>query len=264
MCLGKPPSSIVPAVDDFPQPPATYPDVMRRLCARYANLVRAWELQAPLLETALEQVRQTEHYFAVLNDLLDRSSPTITPMQVCHRKAFRLHTAYALSYLCRPALIYKGRGSSTSTNSPHIELMQICCANLVVAMKQYLALLELTNVAIRSWAMIYNGLGSSLVLGTLGEFQKNDEVRQLAEQLLARQHQFTGQCTGAPQKWQSRAMETLQSMISGVHPACSARPTEGPAAPFSGYELSEMDAAFLFSAELDFGPLDELPPSFAP
>ena len=265
MSLGKPPSSIVPGKDDVPLAPVTYPDVMQRLCGRYANLVRAWSLESPSLEHALEQVRLTERYFATLNELLDTSGPAITPVQVCQRKAFRMHTAYALSYLCRPALIYRDGRNSSAMPSSQTALMAICCDNLIAALKQYLELLELTNVAVRSWAMIYNGLGSSLVLGMLGEFQKNSNARALARDLLARRHHFAEQCTDTLQKWQSRAMETLEGMLGNEVPLFQGQPGEGSFAPLSGQTMWENDAAFMLGPELgllDFGVFDDGVPQF--
>jgi hypothetical protein len=74
-------------------------------------------------------------------------------------------------------------------------------------------LLGMTTLASRSWAIAYNGFGSSLVLGMLGEYERNPHARRMTQQLLVHCDEPSQYYIAAPQHWQSRARKKLIELI---------------------------------------------------
>jgi hypothetical protein len=218
MSLGKPPSLGAQEDPDLPSTPITYHDAMRRLCGRYTNVMHSWAVHAPNLLIALAVVRDTKAYFACISELHEKSGAAVTPTQVCQRAAFRMHAAYAVSYICRPALTCKDVASSPTTRTSRSVLMEICCQGLVEALEGYVQLLGMTPLASRSWAMVHNGLGSSLVLGMLGEYERDGRARALAQELLARKDEMIQEYTSPAQQWHTRAMEKLAGLVERHSP----------------------------------------------
>lgn len=97
--------------------------------------------------------------------------------------AVRLHTSFAISVCCRPAL-RKQDSHGLDVNQKRI-LAEKCKANLTETVRMFLAMHQLSVIPTRSWAFTYHGLSSALLLGLLRETQGDPEVRQLQKDLIS-------------------------------------------------------------------------------
>jgi hypothetical protein len=97
--------------------------------------------------------------------------------------AIHLHTSFVVSVLCRPAL-RRGQHAGIDPNQKRI-LADKCKQNLTETVRMYLKMHSLSVIPTRSWAFTYHGLSSAVLLGILGETQKNPEVRELQGNLIS-------------------------------------------------------------------------------
>ncbi|KXT00605.1 hypothetical protein AC578_3145 [Pseudocercospora eumusae] len=87
--------------------------------------------------------------------------------------ALYLHTSYAMSELCRPAV-------SPRTSSELVKgFKAVCVENLVNTVEAFLGLNNITFFARQSWAAVHRALSSALLLGILGEHRTNERARKL-------------------------------------------------------------------------------------
>ncbi|EME81452.1 uncharacterized protein MYCFIDRAFT_139761 [Pseudocercospora fijiensis CIRAD86] len=87
--------------------------------------------------------------------------------------ALYLHTSYAMSELCRPAI-------SPRTSSELVKgFKSVCVENLVNTIEAFLGLNNITFFARQSWAAVHRALSSALLLGILGEHRVNERARKL-------------------------------------------------------------------------------------
>ena len=95
--------------------------------------------------------------------------------------AINLHTAFVMSVACRPAL----RRDCPFLPEQKSFLATECKRNLIVTVKMFLAMHQLSVIPTRSWAFTYNGLSSALLLGILVNTKTDPEIRQLQGDLIA-------------------------------------------------------------------------------
>ena len=95
--------------------------------------------------------------------------------------AINLHTAFTVSVACRPAL----RRDCPFLPEQKAYIAAECKRNLVVTVKMFLAMHQLSAIPTRSWAFTYNGLSSALLLGILVNTKEDPEIRQLQGDLIA-------------------------------------------------------------------------------
>jgi hypothetical protein len=96
--------------------------------------------------------------------------------------AVRLHTAFVVSVLCRPAL---RRGETPGISQTQKEILATKCKqNLAETVRNYLKMHSLSVIPTRSWAFTYHSLSSAVLLGILGETKTDPEVRQLQGNLI--------------------------------------------------------------------------------
>lgn len=109
-----------------------------------------------------------------------------SPQQTLEHWGLYLHTAYSLSELCRPAI---------SPRYADRELMNaykpLCVENLINTVEAYLGLNNITSYARQSWAALHRGLGSALLLGILGEHNKNDRARHMLTRFIGAVQEIT-------------------------------------------------------------------------
>lgn len=96
--------------------------------------------------------------------------------------AVRLHTAFVVSVLCRPAL---RRGETPGINLSQKQILaEKCKQNLAETVRNYLKMHSLSVIPTRSWAFTYHSLSSAVLLGILGETKTDPEVRHLQGNLI--------------------------------------------------------------------------------
>lgn len=93
-----------------------------------------------------------------------------------------LHSSFVVSELCRPA-VNPARGADA-----HREL---CIHSLVNTVDAYLGLQSVTAYARQSWAAIHRALSSALLLGILGEHNRNSRARHLLANLVSTMQEMT-------------------------------------------------------------------------
>lgn len=191
MCLGRVPSLYLAGhVALVPGRPCDYPTSMILLTARLGTSLWSKRARHPDdFELLLKEVQEDSAFARQLGEKLALGA--VTFKSSCLSTAFAMHSSFAISYICRPALKYsphmarKSSSSSTSTSSTSAQqkaqfaLLEILKSSLVAALKNYVYLTSAWEYTIRSWSVAHSGLGAALMLGTLGEF-KEESIRTLA------------------------------------------------------------------------------------
>lgn len=95
--------------------------------------------------------------------------------------AINLHTAFVVSVACRPAL----RRDCPFLPEQKQYVAAECKRNLIITVKMFLAMHQLSTIPTRSWAFTYNGLSSALLLGILVNAKTDPEIRNLQGDLIA-------------------------------------------------------------------------------
>lgn len=157
-------------------PVSSYHASMYRLSKIALDIVHARAKVSSSRELIARINSQREAIANVMRDASDhlRDSRTCTTSQeTLEHWALYLHTSYAMSELCRPAL-------SPRTSSEVIKSCKITCVeNLVNVVEAFLGLNNITFFARQSWAAVHRALSSALLLGILGEHTRNDRARKL-------------------------------------------------------------------------------------
>jgi len=101
--------------------------------------------------------------------------------------ALYLHVSYITSELCRPAI-------SPSSSDPELKkhFKQLCLDSLVSVVEAWLGLQNITSYARQSWASVHRALSSALLLGIMGEHNRNERCRRLLGRFAALMGDITG------------------------------------------------------------------------
>ncbi|CAK7562687.1 MAG: hypothetical protein SEPTF4163_000537 [Sporothrix epigloea] len=125
----------------------------------------------------------------MIEDIRDKMVPQLRSKEACrsaidrlHYFAIRLHTAFVVSVCCRPAL-RSGEGGALNAQHKAV-LAERCKLNLTETVRMFLAMHQLSVIPTRSWAFMYHGLSSALLLGILGVTKTSLEVRGLQGDLI--------------------------------------------------------------------------------
>ncbi|KAK4498474.1 hypothetical protein PRZ48_011132 [Zasmidium cellare] len=155
---------------------SSYHASMYRICKIALDIVRD---RAKVSSSREMLTRINIHREAIANVMRDasdhlRDSRTCsTSQETLEHWALYLHTSYAMSELCRPAL--SPRSSSEVVKS----CKTVCVENLVNVVEAFLGLNNITFFARQSWAAVHRALSSALLLGILGEHTRNERARKL-------------------------------------------------------------------------------------
>lgn len=96
--------------------------------------------------------------------------------------ALRLHTSFAVSVCCRPAL----RSDCVRlTPDEKKALTDKCKHNLTETVRMFLSMHNISVIPTRSWAFTYHGLSSAVLLGILCATKTDPEVRRLQGDLIS-------------------------------------------------------------------------------
>jgi hypothetical protein len=138
--------------------------------------------------TARKDYEDIYNHVVAIESMLQQVLPRLKAKKNCKtvhdRLEFfllRLHSSFAISTLCRPAL---RRGTPNTSNDMKPKLAEKCRFHLRESLNMYLQMHYLGITPTRSWALTHHGLSSALLLGILGETKTNPEVRNLQGKLL--------------------------------------------------------------------------------
>ncbi|CAM1508921.1 Fc.00g026600.m01.CDS01 [Cosmosporella sp. VM-42] len=101
-------------------------------------------------------------------------------MDHLHNYAVRLNASFIKSVACRPAIQKKGQLDPEKTN----EVTDLCMVHLTETVKMFLAMHQLSVIPTRSWAFIYHGLSSALLLGIICQTKPDAQARHLQGELI--------------------------------------------------------------------------------
>jgi hypothetical protein len=161
----------------------TYHSTMFRLCKTQLDIVRDRALTLNPHEQYARIMERREAISQIMRDsaeYLRDSRLCKSTRETLQHWALYLHTSYALSELYRPAI-----SPSTSDADLIKKFKQSCIDNLANTVEAYLGLNNITAYARQSWAAMHRALGSSLLLGILGEHLRNDRARRLIGRFIA-------------------------------------------------------------------------------
>jgi hypothetical protein len=100
--------------------------------------------------------------------------------------ALYLHISYITSELCRPAISPTTAGLDLSKT-----LRKTCIDSLTNTVEAFLGLQNMTPFATRSWAALHRSLSCALLLGILGEHNRNERARGLLQNIVQVLGEFT-------------------------------------------------------------------------
>ncbi|CAK7266513.1 hypothetical protein SEPCBS119000_002066 [Sporothrix epigloea] len=159
-----------------------YLEGMYHLCQLVGRRLAPEQAANITYEQILDNCRMVEN-------IRDEMVPQLRSKDACrsaidrlHYFAIRLHTAFVVSVCCRPAL-RSGEGGPLNAQQKAV-LSERCKFNLTETVRMFLAMHQLSVIPTRSWAFMYHGLSSALLLGILGVTKTNHEVRGLQGDLI--------------------------------------------------------------------------------
>ncbi|KAI9727008.1 MAG: hypothetical protein M1834_008590 [Cirrosporium novae-zelandiae] len=135
--------------------------------------------------------------------------------------AFRLHTSFLASVICRPAIRHV---PSSQEQSKYTLLVERAKISLVNTAQAFLVFQSLSIVPLRTWSMIHSGLSSALLLGLWRETRDCPESRDLQRGIFKVFSSQEGEATeteilGDPNcAWLSKAhIRALLALRSVIH-----------------------------------------------
>ncbi|KAJ2901439.1 uncharacterized protein MKZ38_001869 [Zalerion maritima] len=173
------------AIPETPQPCEgwTYLDAMYRLCQGISVHLNPEAAEKATYDEILANCDEFESIREKVVPQLRSKASCKSANDRLQYFAIRLHTSFAMSVSCRPAL---RRQDSHNLDAAQKQLLaDKCKENLAETVRMFLAMHQLSVIPTRSWAFTYHGLSSALLLGLLRETQGDPEVRQLQKDLIS-------------------------------------------------------------------------------
>ncbi|KAL1609448.1 hypothetical protein SLS59_000953 [Nothophoma quercina] len=167
----------------------TYVESMYRLCKVGLDIVR--ERQKPqnshdALIRITEHRNELQEIMVDAADYLKDSRRCRSMRDQLEHWALYLHISYITSELCRPAI------SPTTANLDLSKtLRKTCIDSLTNTVEAFLGLQNMTPFATRSWAALHRSLSCALLLGILGEHNRNERARGLLQNIIQVLGDFT-------------------------------------------------------------------------
>jgi hypothetical protein len=160
----------------------TYVESMYRLCKVGLDIVR--ERQRPQnshdgLIRITEHRNELQEIMVDAADYLKDSRRCRSMRDQLEHWALYLHISYITSELCRPAI-----SPSTASLDLSKTLRKTCIDSLTNTVEAFLGLQNMTPFASRSWAAVHRSLSSALLLGIIGEQNRNERARSLLSNLI--------------------------------------------------------------------------------
>lgn len=163
-------------------PVSSYHACMYRICKVGLDIVK----DRAKIGSSREQVARINQHREEISNIMRDAKEHLRDSRVCTTSqetlehwALYLHTSYAMSELCRPAI-------SPRTSSEVIKsFRQVCVENMVNVVESFLGLNNITFFARQSWAAVHRALSSALLLGIIGEHTRNDRARKLIARFIS-------------------------------------------------------------------------------
>ncbi|KAF2134637.1 hypothetical protein P153DRAFT_362389 [Dothidotthia symphoricarpi CBS 119687] len=167
----------------------TYVESMYRLCKVGLDIVR--ERQRPqnshdALIRITEHRQELQEIMVDAADYLKDSRRCRSMRDQLEHWALYLHISYITSELCRPAISPSTVGLDLSKT-----LKKTCIDSLTNTVEAFLGLQNMTPFATRSWAAVHRSLSSALLLGIIGEQNRNERARNLLQNMIQVLGDFT-------------------------------------------------------------------------
>jgi len=160
----------------------TYVESMYRLCKVGLDIVR--ERQRP--QTSHDALMRITEHRNELQEIMVDAADYLKDSRRCRSMrdqlehwALYLHISYITSELCRPAISPSTAGLDLSKT-----LRKTCIDSLTNTVEAFLGLQNMTPFASRSWAALHRSLSSALLLGIIGEQNRNERARSLLSNLI--------------------------------------------------------------------------------
>lgn len=161
----------------------SYTEVMYHLCQKILQSVNNDTNSQPDFDQIMADSQEVENLRQQVSPAFREREGCKTMQDRLHHCAVRLHTAFVISVLCRPAL---RRGENIGLNPEQKAILaEKCKLHLTETVRMYLKMHSMSVIPTRSWAFTYHGLSSAVLLGILGETKQDPEVRQLQGDLIS-------------------------------------------------------------------------------
>ena len=161
--------------------------------------------------------------------------------------ALYLHISYITSELCRPAISPSTAGFDLSKT-----LRKTCIDSLTNTVEAFLGLQNMTPFATRSWASVHRSLSSALLLGIIGEHNRNERARSLLSNLIQVLTEVTSTVDPAELSAPiTRSVSALQRLLNLQNTKIQARKTSSDSGSQSSPTLATFTADEL-NAALNF------------
>ncbi|KAF2653023.1 hypothetical protein K491DRAFT_603683 [Lophiostoma macrostomum CBS 122681] len=160
----------------------SYVESMYRLCKVGLDIVRERQKQQTshdALTRITEHRNELQEIMVDAADYLKDSRRCRSMRDQLEHWALYLHISYITSELCRPAISLSSAGYDLSKT-----LRKTCIDSLANTVEAFLGLQNMTPFATRSWAALHRSLGSALLLGIIGEHNRNERARSLLSNLI--------------------------------------------------------------------------------
>lgn len=169
-------------------PVSSYHASMYRMCRLSLEIIRDRAKPCAARDHVARINQHREEIQGIMRDAAEHlrdSRQCNTSRETLEHWALYLHTSYAMSELCRPAV-------SPSTSSEIVKSFKpVCIENLVNTIEAFLGLNNITFFARQSWAAVHRGLSSALLLGILGVHRHNERARKLIARFVTLMSQIT-------------------------------------------------------------------------
>ncbi|OAG03521.1 uncharacterized protein CC84DRAFT_1095778 [Paraphaeosphaeria sporulosa] len=242
----------------------TYVESMYRLCKVGLDIVR--ERQRP--QNSQEALMRITEHRNELQEIMVDAADYLKDSRRCRSMrdqlehwALYLHISYITSELCRPAISPSTAGFDLSKT-----LRKVCIDSLTNTVEAFLGLQNMTPFATRSWASVHRSISTALLLGIIGEHNRNERARSLLTNLV----QVLGDVTAsvdpaelsAPMQRSVSALQRLLSVPSAPRKTSEAGSQSSPSvAQFTTDELNgvlngdgSLTQSPLLGLELDSSP----------
>ena len=207
----------IPGHVEEPEPlkePSGYREAMIQISRTMATALQSRELRSLQPDDVVLRIYEVQSSFQDVQEKLGTSAnPTSLSIQ---RSVVLVHTSHFITNLCQRVFISARKTGNTHPRDTLSRLSQLCIDNAILTTKEYVWLLQLnayTKIAVRSFHLMYNGLGAALLLADLGELRRNSSARSTVQELLLHALLFDRK-SGADPTWEERALKRLSILVA--------------------------------------------------
>ncbi|CEJ61351.1 hypothetical protein PMG11_09886 [Penicillium brasilianum] len=199
----------------------SYTEVMHLICRLGLEIMRPNSLGVAEVQRAIDDLQRLDNIGQHGLSYLRAREKCATLQQHLEHLAWKMHTSFCVSVICRPAM----RRSPPQPVLPENDILRARAkASLVDASKSFLNFQALSIVPLRSWSMVHTVLSSTLLLCIWEETRNDPECRSLQQRVIdvfsssdSRNSEDSGSFMDEDNQWLSarhiRALVTLRSVL---------------------------------------------------